>query len=889
MTAHPRVSIQRRTRPLWVAIALALASPVASRSIARAGDAAAPVLTRPPALVHFVEAEYPPDAKAAGTQASVVLQVDIAADGHVTAATVQTSGGAAFDAAAVAAVLQFGFTPAEVDGKPSPIRILYQYDFVIHTEVVAVTTAEQTGVVRDRDTHQPLAGVTLTLDDAGKSAVTGTDGRFAIAEVAPGRRTITLTGDRLTALQTTEELVAGQRLDVAYDLALAPPPGAADEDADDLEIVVTAPPLAKATASVEVVAGQARKVPGTGGDVLKVVESMPGVARSTAGSGALVVWGAAPEDTRVYVDGVRIPRLYHLGGLRSVVATDLVKGIALAPGGWGVEHGRGLGGLVDVDLIALDRAVAGSVQVDAIDTAAAVRFPVAPKVAAAVALRKSQLAWVLDHASDRDLGEFVPIPRYADGQARLAYDPSTREHVEVDALASTDRQTRTVASADPAATRREDRRIDFWRVWSRYHRDLDSGDQVDAVVSLGQDSATTTERFGATPTELATDARVYGARAAWRGKLGDAALIIGLDAEIVDAKVRRRGSITVPAREGDVRVFGQPPPDQLAADRWRVISASAAPYAQLDLPLWRKRVHVVPGLRLEPYLVSVSRKTPIAGLTPSIGLFTEEATAQPRLAIRADATARLTLTAAFGRYRQAPQVEDLSAVFGSPSLPTSRATHAVLGAAYRWTAALSSEVTGFVTRSRELAVRSPLATPLLAQALVADGTGRAMGVQALVRLAPTAGVFGWISYTLSRADRTDAAGTRRFDYDQTHVLTAVASWQVGAGVELGLRFRYATGAPRTPVTGAYYDTRADAYQPQFGAHNGSRLPAFVQVDARASKRLRWGGDELEIYLDLQNATDRENAEEIVYSADYARKGFIAGLPILPVLGARLTW
>ena len=38
----------------------------------------------------------------------------------------------------------------------------------------------------------------------------------------------------------------------------------------------------------------------------------------------LVVWGAAPAETRVNVDGVEIPALYHVGGLRSTVGADLV-------------------------------------------------------------------------------------------------------------------------------------------------------------------------------------------------------------------------------------------------------------------------------------------------------------------------------------------------------------------------------------------------------------------------------------------------------------------------------------------------------------------------------------------------------------------------------------
>ena len=95
--------------------------------------------------------------------------------------------------------------------------------------------------------------------------------------------------------------------------------------------------------------------------------------------------------------------------------------------------------------------------------------------------------------------------------------------------------------------------------------------------------------------------------------------------------------------------------------------------------------------------------------------------------------------------------------------------------------------------------------------------------------------------------------------------------------------------PRTEVVGAYFDTRTDAYQPLFGAHNGERLPAFVQLDLRVAKRWRLGGDDLEVYLDVQNATNRENSEEVVYNADFTQKSYIRGLPFLPVAGARLSW
>jgi hypothetical protein len=82
----------------------------------------------------------------------------------------------------------------------------------------------------------------------------------------------------------------------------------------------------------------------------------------------------------------------------------------------------------------------------------------------------------------------------------------------------------------------------------------------------------------------------------------------------------------------------------------------------------------------------------------------------------------------------------------------------------------------------------------------------------------------------------------------------------------------------------------DISSPLFGAHNSIRIPAFYQLDARVAKRFKFGGDtELEAYLDVQNVTNHQNPEEIVYNFDYTKKSYITGLPILPVLGAKLTW
>jgi TonB family protein len=850
-------------------------------------DSARPRLTRPPKLSKFVEAQYPEAEKASGRTASVVVQIAISATGTVDAVKVIDSAGPDFDQAAVAAIQQFLFEPAEIDHRPAPIRINYRYDFVIKEE--APTTAQFTGVVQNHANGEALSGVTIALDN-GLTAVTDAAGRFALDGVEPGKHRVTLSRADLKALQSEENFEAGKKLEASYEVEFNTPEKKTDEDSDDLEIVIVAPTLTKQVVSTKVDADQARHVAGTSGDVLKIVENMPGVARATAGSGQVVVWGAAPEDTRVYVDGVRIPILYHFGGFRSVIHSDLVRSVELIPGAYGAQYGRGLGGLIQVDTQgpATDR-LHGSAAVDLIDASAAVTGPVADHVSAAIAARRSHLDWVLAHVTSKDVAAFFPIPQYYDGQARVRYQPSKHGFLEIGGMLSSDAVSRTVQNSDPAYRKQEDQALTFERVYLRYEAETSAAGKVSVLPWLGWDHATLTGRFGGTPTVLEVETRDYGLRASYRGRAAPFLTAeVGLDLEAATHSARRVGSVTAPPREGDARAFGQPPSDQVNVDSWDTAEGSAAPYLEGDFALLADQLHVIPGLRLEPQFTSVSKRVPTEGLFAPVGVYTSDTALEPRLAVRYALSSRVTFKAGYGKYRQAAQPEDLSASFGNPTLSSARATHLLCGGAFELTRTLALETTVFHSASEGLAVRNPSTSPLIAQAVVNQGEGRSYGAQFLLRRELARGFFGWIAYTILRSERKDAASGqwRLFDFDQTHVLTALASYDLGRGFDIGVRGRYATGYPRTPVVGSYFDARTATYQPILGAKNSIRIPDFVQIDVRASKRFKLQRSNIELYLDVQNVTNQTNDEEIAYNADYTQKRYIEGLPLLPVFGAK---
>src|SRR5689334_20527545 len=367
-------------------------------------------LTRPPKLVKFVEAVFPPDKEKALVTAKVLLSIEIGADGKVGEVTVVESGGPDFDMAAVAAAKQFVFEPAEIDGQPAPVKITYRYDFTIVEKMVkAGPQVNFDGVVLERLKKRPLPKVSIKIKELdGVTAQTDEDGHFAFMDVPPGTYKVEISHPKLATVVTEETIAVGKRRTVKYLVEEK------DED-EGISIVVRAPRIKKEAVETRIRTEEARRVPGTQGDTLKVVQNLPGVARSSFGSGQLVVWGSAPNETRVFVDGVDIPALYHGGGLRSTVNSDLIKSIDLVPGAFGAEYGRGIGGLVKTETRTLPReGTHGYAAVDVIDASALITTAISKNARFGIAARRSHLDSVLSQVTNDDVGDFVPIPQYYD-------------------------------------------------------------------------------------------------------------------------------------------------------------------------------------------------------------------------------------------------------------------------------------------------------------------------------------------------------------------------------------------------------------------------------------------------------------------------------------------
>lgn len=631
------------------------------------------------------------------------------------------------------------------------------------------------------------------------------------------------------------------------------------------------------------------------GDGLRAVEAAPAVARPPLGSGALALWGAAPADTRVLYMGMELPALYHFGGQRGVLPAALLKDITLVPAAFDSEYGRALGGVIVLAPRLLPDGIHGEVAADLLDASAVLTAALGSRLRVAAAGRYSYLERILPLFTRQDLGDFFPLPQYYDAQAQAVLRISAPAQLRALFLASGDAMTRAHAAGDAARAQSESWQRRFYRLGVQYERRADSAGNLQITPWLGLDEQRYSADFGATPARQSQDDLLYGLRASYYTVRTARRLLVtlrlGLDLLGNRSALERFGTLTRPPREGDLAVFGQRPGSEVNFDTWSVHTVDVALSATLSLRL--RWLRIEPGLRVGGTLLDASRLLPRVGAAPPLGSRRIDFVLEPRLSLRVQPLSQLAVTLAGGLYHQPPAPADLSAVFGNPTLGLQRAAHGSLAAEVTLRAIVRIEGAVYVRWLDQLVARSPLATPPLGRALTQDGSGHSYGGQVLLRLDAwrfrRGALGGWVGYSLSRSERRDAASAplRLFAFDQTHGLQAALMARV-LGLGVSVRFRYATGLPRTPVSGSYYNALADQYEPIFGPIYSTRLPDFVQLDARLDYTFRLGSRlRLAVQLEVQNLTNQRNAEEIAYGQDFRSADYITGLPTLASLGVRL--
>ncbi|MBX7082897.1 MAG: TonB-dependent receptor [Nannocystaceae bacterium] len=753
--------------------------------------------------------------------------------------------------------------------------------------VVPETTTRKPGDVPRR--HHLREGQTPAWLRAG---TTDAEGRFAIDDVPSGRLRVVVVADGFVRQETIVVAVADEPL---RKLFVEPVAG------DPFRTVVAQKPRrsdAPQSSSTALTREEIATMPGTQGDPLRAIQSLPGVGRSPGGLGMIVLRGAAPNQSRVFYGEHPIPRAFHVLGFSSVMQADVLDGLDVQPSTFGARWGQATGGVV---LLRPRRGrrdgVHGHAKADLISAGARVEGPLG-RGSYLIAAQRGYVDAVLQVVEKVDPTAVFALPRYYDYQAQ--YDLHTRHGADL--------TVRAIGSGDRWRGRYLDdtgRRVEGFVLTDNFHRlELVHARQTARWRTLFTpavrfDAARATgEMYAGTRRGVVVSARAEVERAFTQRF----SLTLGTDLVVSPFRVHTQDS-----------TFATMPTSRTIEG----FDATVGLYAVGTLRLGR--VTLWPGVRISGF----ARRAP-----ENTGVQHSEAHAfDPRVLARWDVAKRWSLRGGVGLYSQLDDVamSGSDGLFGSgnslgagrvelpPALQQAldpqigvgelddivnvlTALHGSAGVTWTSRFGLTLDATAFTRhlvapQSYVTTGTGPGLPPRSRQPYTVEAQTRTWGAELLLRQRVADRLFAWLGYTIMRSDVIDRdvrpPVRRPSSYEQRHNLVALASYALPRHFRLGARFRVVSGSPYTPVVGTIVTEYATVGVR--GRTNSARFPVFHQLDVRLDKtwyrkRTTWTA-----YVDVQNVYNHQNVEALIYAADYRSVIGTLGLPIFPSLGVRLDW
>ncbi len=698
------------------------------------------------------------------------------------------------------------------------------------------------GTIQARGTRTPLPLAAIYSTDGGVLGEADVQGHFLV-ELPAGMHSLTIRAAGHQQIQVTETLQAGERIEVQYRL---------ERHGEVWETVVRAR-RDEGPARVELSRVELQETAGTQGDPFRVAMLLPGVASIASGLSYPIVRGSQPAATGFFLDGVRVPQLYHLVAGPAVVHPDFIEKVDFFPGVLPARYGRLLGGAIDGRLAKPTEEIRATASIDLVNAGAFVsvplpqqnlhvtvagRFSYAGPIAAAVANAVLNLG--------PETPRVTPVVSFGDYQGRLEWSVGPGK-LRVLAL----------GVMDEAGTKQSDPGTLTALLTSSFHR-VDVAWRQPALngqLELGVLGGTERlgllgERDGAEVGQFLMSRQLAQLRGRWKGLLSSTvSLELGADAEGQNTSVdlERNPSATT----GAAASFREP--------ITRGVLTGVFAEGSWKMGRWSGQL----GLRLDGYFLEGG---------PS--LFAPE----PRAVVRYVVTENVGLRASAALVHQPPTVllnlpvTDLAglrdglqqAAKGELGVDTQLPLDFEASASVYWNQ---------VMRPIEYSLEDLINNRNRLGAARAD-QGRGYGFEVMVRRRPQGRWFGWLSYSLQRSERYrtvydfDDQGEVSlakhawvpFEFDQTHVLHLTGGVVLPWAIHVSLGFHLNTGRPESGIIssramrpGYEAGTLLPTWVPE-SLTREPRLPAFARLDVRVARVWTFDLFTLEAFLDVFNAS-----------------------------------
>jgi len=729
------------------------------------------------------------------------------------------------------------------------------------------------GKVIDRETLLPLIGVNIFLKDTSIGTSTDLNGDYSFENLSVGTYIVTYSYIGYESATKTDLIVRSKRTtfeNVSLHIS-----------AVEMESVVVKSGYFsevenKPVSTINFSNEEIRRVPGSAGDVSRILFGLPSLAKVNDQRNSLIVRGGSPVENSFYLDNIEIPNINHFpvqgssDGPIGLINPEFIKDVNFHSGGFSTIYGNRLSSIMELSYRDGNKDHFGTqINVSLQGMGGAVEGPIGNKGSYLFSANKSYLDLIIDVEETGGA-----MPNYSDAQGKLVYNIDDKNKITLLDVFSIDKINLTYENAIKTNSTNvygstngytNTAGLNWQNIWNKagysntslsyqltdYDRDYyETQSQNRLLRNLTKENRiklrnvnyykinkTSSIEFGAEGTLFFNDFDLY--YGSWQDKYGNITPELRIKENFNNIKAS---------------VFGM--------HHFQLTNALKLNY----------------GLRLDYFS------------------YNSELNFAPRFSLEYKFNEKTTATASAGMFYQNIPNNILVQNDAFKNLKTPTANHYIVGISRMLgeSTRLSVEVyykdySNFPidpAQPHDFLFDQVVSTGLFLNHanLIDNGTASSKGIEVMVQKKLAQDFYGLVAGSISKSRYQDMYGdTYDRIYDNQFNFTLEGGYIPNNNWEFKARWIYAGGAPYTPFD---YEASKENNKGIIDTDrmNSERLPDYHSLNIRVDKRFYFSGSSLIVYLSIWNAYGRENVAQYVWNEIENEPDVQYQWSTLPVLG-----
>jgi hypothetical protein len=756
------------------------------------------------------------------------------------------------------------------------IKKVVLYLFLLNLSMVfSQNTGTLKGKVIDIQSRDNLPFVNVIVVGTSLGAISDEDGVFVIKNVPLGYVKVQASFLGYSTVFSEDYLVTNEKTPYIFIELI--------QDNEQLEEVIVQnklfkksieSPLSRQSLGI----AEIERNPGGNRDVLKVIQSLPGVASNPGFRNDIIIRGGSPVENKFYLDGIEVPVVNHFqtqgstGGPVGIINADLIRNVDFYTSAFQSNKGNALSAVIEfTQKDGNPEKINTRATIGTSDAGITLDGPINDKTTFIASVRQSYLQFLFK------LIKLPFLPTYNDFQLKVKHQLSANSEISLIGLGAIDKfrlnESVNKNVTDEETIKRNRYILSIVPVQEQWNYTIGA--------SYKHYSDNSTQEVVVSRNELSNNAKKY-----FNNTANASDVLLDYTSKETENKFRFENSSTLDNNYKLSIGFGLEQAKYLNTTFQKIANSGGvseidfsselsmfkyAVFGQISKKYFNSKLGASFGLRLDGTDYNDEMQNPLNHFSP-------------RISLAYSLSEKLTVNATAGIYAQLPTYTILgyrdaenNLVNKNNGLKYIQANHWVSGLEFSPNNSSKISVEGFYKNYKNypFSVRNQISLANLGadfgvvgnEEVISRSEGRAYGFEFFAQKKSFSGLYGILSYTYVVSEFKDNLNSYiPSTWDNKHLLTVTGGKKLKRNWEIGGKFRLVGGRPYTP-----YDMDASSEIENYNVSNQGildfsqlnteRFKTFSQLDLRIDKTWFWKKMSLNFYVDVQNALAGEAVEQ----------------------------